>query len=132
MFSQRIVILHGLKYIKRPHRLFLIARESRDHNVFLFLKNTKFGIIWNIIWFWLTLRVNSDFIRRYRVSTFVKQADKIVKLMFYCCVSWFFFQRFQNDFSIEWFFSNQGLKKKIKNKKRYTCLENNTPRFFSF
>ena len=51
MFSQRIQILYGIKYLKWPNTFFLIARGSHDHVVIVkrsFLQNTKLLVLLEI------------------------------------------------------------------------------------
>ena len=53
LFSQRIVILHGLKYFKWPDTFFLIARGSHEHHIIITFSSSKyknFSIIRKIIY----------------------------------------------------------------------------------
>ena len=86
MFSQWIVILHGLRYLKWFDAFFNSqgVTWSWRHSKMLFSpKYENFGIIGKIIWFWWTFnkkfRVKYDVTRRYRVSNFVKLNATIVQ-----------------------------------------------------
>ena len=102
MFSQRIVILYSLKYLKWPDTFSLIARGSGDHEIIVIFFSSKhkgLGIIGKIIWFWSTS--NREFTVNADVTRFLKLGDKnrnIKVIRLYSCKS---LLRFLNFFFIK-------------------------------
>ena len=134
MFSQWIVIPHGVKYFNWPGTFFLIARKSQHH------KHKHFGAIKKDI-FWSSFnkepRVTYDVTKKYRVSIFVKPGIRIVKLKLFGLISqiitmflgfilskMIFSCHLQKDFPLNWYFSTQDFKK------TFTYLYTNIPRIF--
>ena len=99
MFSQWIVILHGLRYLKWFDAFFNsqgVTWPWRHSKMLFSPKYENFGIIGKIIWFWWTFnkkfRVKYDVTRRYRISNFVKLnativqdclSNKLISIFFY-------------------------------------------------
>ena len=84
LFSQQIVILHGLKCVRWPDTFFPIVTGSHDHYVIVKKKKKTFSTIRKIIWFWLTFnketKVNYDVTRKYRVLRLVEMVGKSHKI----------------------------------------------------